>query len=58
MNYVLIDTLNIDNEDKEYFIRLGAKKDLIKDKKLLNFIDKFTGEFKNGRYVIVREDEI
>lgn len=58
MNYVLIDTLNIDNEDKEYFIRLGAKKDLIKDKKLLNFIDKFMGEFKNGRYVIVREDEI
>lgn len=58
MNYILVDTLNIDNEDKEYLIRLGTKKELVEDRKWLNFIDKFIGKFKKGRYVIVREDKL
>lgn len=56
MNFILIDTLNIDNEEKEYFIRLGTKKELIQDKKWLNYIDKWLGCYIKGRYVIVRED--
>lgn len=58
MVYVLVDTLNIDNEENEYLIGLGSKKELLETKKWLNLVDKFIGQFSRGRYVIVKENEL
>lgn len=58
MNYILIDTLNIDNEDKEYLIGLGTKKELQERIPWLILSDKLNKEYIKGRYKIVKEDKL
>lgn len=58
MNYILIDTLNIDNEEKEYFIGLGTKKELQERIPGLILSDKLNKEYIKRRYLIVREDKL
>lgn len=58
MNYILIDTLNIDNEEKEYFIGLGTKKELQERIPWLILSDKLNKEYIKRRYLIVREDKL
>ncbi len=37
---------------------VNTKRELKKWKKELNLIDKFIGEFRKGRYRIIREDKL
>lgn len=58
MDYILIDTLNIDNEEKEYLIGLGTKKELQERIPWLVLYDKLNKEYLKDRYIIVREDSL
>lgn len=58
MDYILIDTLNIDNEEKEYLIGLGTEKELQERISWLVLYDKLNKEYLKDRYIIVREDSL
>ena len=58
MDYILIDTLNIDNEEKEYLIGLGTKNELQERIPWLVLYDKLNKEYLKDRYIIVREDSL
>lgn len=58
MSFVMIDLVALDDEDKDYIMGINTKRELRKWKKELNLIDKFIGEFRKGRYRIIREDKL